>query len=67
MYFVCQRARQDVTVALVGQGPDELLGGYTRHLGVAYGAAWRQLPPAVRGPLAAAARALPRCNRSSVA
>jgi asparagine synthase (glutamine-hydrolysing) len=25
MYFVCQRARQDVKVALVGQGPDELL------------------------------------------
>src|SRR5690606_28885537 len=24
MYFVCQRAREDVKVALVGQGPDEL-------------------------------------------
>ena len=34
MYFVCERARQDVKVALVGQGPDELFGGYTRHLGV---------------------------------
>ena len=29
MYFVCERARQDVKVALVGQGPDELFGGYT--------------------------------------
>ncbi len=38
MYFVCQRARQDVKVALVGQGPDELFGGYRRHLGVRYGA-----------------------------
>src|SRR6516162_8304740 len=31
MYFVSQRARQDVKVALVGQGPDESFGGYRRH------------------------------------
>lgn len=48
MYFVCQRARQDVKVALVGQGPDELFGGYTRHLGVQYGGAWRSLPKWMR-------------------
>ena len=60
MFFVCQRARQDVTVALVGQGPDELLGGYKRHLGVAYGAAWRMLPVAVRKLLSAAVKAMPR-------
>ncbi len=60
MDFVCRRARQDVTVALVGQGPDELLGGYTRHLGVAYGAAWRKLPAAVRSLLSAAVNVLPR-------
>jgi asparagine synthase (glutamine-hydrolysing) len=44
MYFVCQRARQDVKVALIGQGPDELFGGYKRHLGVHYGGLWRGLP-----------------------
>jgi asparagine synthase (glutamine-hydrolysing) len=60
MYFVCQRARQDVTVALVGQGPDELFGGYKRHLGVAYGPAWRKLPAGLRKLLTVAVQALPR-------
>ena len=44
MYFVCQRARADVKVALIGQGPDELFGGYKRHIGVRYGESWRSLP-----------------------
>jgi asparagine synthase (glutamine-hydrolysing) len=48
MYYVCQRAREDVTVALIGQGPDELFGGYTRHLGVRYGEYWRRLPEGIR-------------------
>ena len=33
---------------LIGQGPDELLGGYKRHLGVHYGKLWRGLPGAAR-------------------
>jgi asparagine synthase (glutamine-hydrolysing) len=60
MYFVCERARQDVKVALVGQGPDELFGGYRRHLGVRYGALWAQLPGWVRTPVSSAVAALPR-------
>ncbi len=60
MYFICQRARQDVKVALIGQGPDELFGGYTRHLGVHYGSLWRQIPSGVRSMVASAARHLPR-------
>jgi asparagine synthase (glutamine-hydrolysing) len=60
MYFVCQRARQDVKVALVGQGPDELFGGYRRHLGVRYGGLWAQLPGWMRAGVSAATSALPR-------
>ncbi len=60
MYFVCERARQDVKVALVGQGPDELFGGYTRHLGVHYGRYWRSLPGWLRKGLAAGIQRLPR-------
>ena len=60
MYFVCQRARQDVKVALVGQGPDELFGGYRRHLGVRYGALWARLPNWMRTPISSAVATLPR-------
>jgi len=60
MYFVCQRARQDVKVALVGQGPDELFGGYRRHLGVRYGSVWANMPNWMRAPVSASIRALPR-------
>lgn len=60
MYFVCQRARQDVKVALVGQGPDELFGGYKRHLGVRYGALWAGLPGWVRTQISSTVSALPR-------
>ena len=48
MYFVSRRAREDVKVALNGQGPDELFGGYKRHLGVFYGDWWRGLPSGLR-------------------
>jgi asparagine synthase (glutamine-hydrolysing) len=60
MYFVCQRAREDVKVALVGQGPDETFGGYKRHLGVYYGAIWRRTPGPIRGLVTSAIKALPR-------
>jgi asparagine synthase (glutamine-hydrolysing) len=60
MYLVCQRARQDVKVALVGQGPDELFGGYRRHLGVRYGAVWAGLPQWLRTPISSTVAKLPR-------
>src|SRR6202000_913357 len=60
MYFVCKRAREDVKVALIGQGPDELFGGYRRHLGVRYGAYWGTIPNWMRGPIASGISTLPR-------
>jgi asparagine synthase (glutamine-hydrolysing) len=60
MYFVCQRARADVKVVLIGQGPDELFCGYKRHLGVRYGESWRSLPPAIRGLIRGTVNRLPR-------
>jgi asparagine synthase (glutamine-hydrolysing) len=60
MYFVSQRARQDVKVALIGQGPDELFGGYKRHLGVHYGGWWRGLPGGLRSLIGLAVNGLPR-------
>jgi asparagine synthase (glutamine-hydrolysing) len=60
MYFVSQRAREDVKVALNGQGPDELFGGYKRHLGVYYGDWWRGLPSGLRTVIGYLANRLPR-------
>jgi len=60
MYLVCERARRDVKVALIGQGPDELFGGYKRHIGVRYAQVWRTLPSWIRRPIGCAVSALPR-------
>jgi asparagine synthase (glutamine-hydrolysing) len=60
MYFVCERARRDVKVVLIGQGPDELFGGYKRHIGVHYGGVWRGLPSPVRSLVASGVAMLPR-------
>jgi asparagine synthase (glutamine-hydrolysing) len=60
MYFISRRARQDVKVALIGQGPDELFGGYTRHLGVQYGSYWRGIPKGIQSFAASIITKLPR-------
>jgi asparagine synthase (glutamine-hydrolysing) len=49
-------AASEVTVALSGQGADELLGGYRKHRVASLAATWNRLPAAVRAPIAAAGR-----------
>jgi asparagine synthase (glutamine-hydrolysing) len=60
MYHVCQKARQEVKVALMGQGPDELFGGYIRHLGVQYGKYWRSTPKTMQKLIGKLLSMLPR-------
>jgi len=51
-YRVCELAREEVTVALSGDGADEAFAGYRRHLFQHRGDTLRGLlPQAVRGPL----------------
>jgi asparagine synthase (glutamine-hydrolysing) len=60
MYFVSERARRDVKVVLLGQGPDELFGGYKRHIGIQYSQYWAALPGWARAVAGNVISRLPR-------
>jgi asparagine synthase (glutamine-hydrolysing) len=57
-------AAQHVTVALSGQGADELLGGYRKHRAAAVAGTWQRVPsPLRRAALGVAARGPARLRR----
>ena len=63
VWFLSKMCRSEMTVALSGDGADELFGGYNTYLADRYARGLRRLPFALRKAAAAAARMLPVSDR----
>lgn len=59
-YFLAREARREITVALTGEGGDELFAGYDRYRLDALARRWLALPAPVRRAAAAALRPIER-------
>jgi asparagine synthase (glutamine-hydrolysing) len=47
-YYLCKMARRHVTVALSGDGADEVLAGYNRYVASQFASIWQRLPRVIR-------------------
>ena len=56
---LCELARSEVTVALTGQGADELFGGYRKHRVASLAGAWGHVPGPLRTVAGSALRRSP--------
>lgn len=66
-YLVSKFARQSVTVALSGDGGDEMLGGYSRHIqGPRIARRMALMPKIIRAPVASILRAVPASRWNSL-
>jgi asparagine synthase (glutamine-hydrolysing) len=63
VYLLCREARRRFTVAMSGDGADEILAGYDTYRATAFARRYRRLPVPVRRLLARGARHLPVTDR----
>jgi asparagine synthase (glutamine-hydrolysing) len=59
---LARKAREHVTVALVGDGGDEVFAGYPRYAGGLLAQRWRRMPRPLRGGAAQLARFIPESS-----
>ena len=68
VYLLAREARRSVKMVLTGEGADEVLGGYPKHVCERYATGYLRLPPVVRRRLEVLMAGLPiRFRRASTA